>query len=88
MRANTSMTVVANRHVFIFNGIQHVNFNSLTASHAIEYIDLGRLDAYSLHQAKWVNVPVKDQEFVNSEPRGCSLLPNGSDIVIFGGAKK
>jgi hypothetical protein len=41
MRAHTSMAVVKNRHVFIFNGIQNVNFNSLSSSHAIEYIDLG-----------------------------------------------
>jgi len=89
MRAHTSMAVIKNRHVFIFNGIQNVNFNSLSASHAIEYIDLGTsIDAYSLQMARWINVPVKDTDFFNCEPRACAVLSTGNDIVIFGGSKK
>ena len=50
-RANTSITLINNRHAFIFNGLQPNAQTSLQT--CIEYIDLGQLDARSLQQARW-----------------------------------
>ena len=57
-------------------------------AHAIEYIDLGQLDPNNIKAAKWVKVPIKDQDFVNSSPRASALITqaNPTEIIIFGGA--
>ena len=66
-------------------------FNGLTSSgsvsNCIEYIDLGAIDAVSISQAKWVNVPVKDQDFITNDPRGSAYNPSNNEILIFGGSR-
>lgn len=45
-RANTSMAVIDDRHIFIFNGLQSTTRS--TEKNCIEYMDIGTLDAKSV----------------------------------------
>lgn len=50
-RSNTSMCAVANRLVFIFNGLPSTsqpNYNNV-----IEYVDLGNFDMPVIRNSKW-----------------------------------
>jgi hypothetical protein len=69
-RGNTSMCPVTNRYVFIFQGLAPSSAPS--TNNAIEYIDFGNFDAPSVRSAKWETITVQNQEFISSEPRGCS----------------
>lgn len=81
-RSNTSMCAVANRLVFIFNGLPSTlqpNYNN-----AIEYIDLGNFDIPSVRNAKWESIVVQNNEFILSEPRGSSQV-SLNELIVFGG---
>jgi len=81
-RGNTSMCAIANRHIFIFQGLQP-NV-SPTANNVLEYMDLDSCDLPSFKSAKWESITVMNQDFVLNEPTGSSqLTPN--DIILFGG---
>ena len=79
-RGNTSLLSIANRYVYIFNGM-----NSPSAQSCIEMIDLGKVDSSTYKAAKWELVSVANSDFVSNEPMACSILPDSNDILIFGG---
>lgn len=61
-RSNTSMTAVANRLVFIFNGLPSTT--QPTHSNAIEFIDLMSFDTPSVRTAKWETLSITNNDFV------------------------
>jgi len=48
---------------------------------------LGNLDQASFTAAKWISVPVKDQDFIMNEPRGSAYNPTNNEVLIFGGIR-
>jgi hypothetical protein len=48
-------------------------------------LDLGKIDSASIKAAKWDPVSVANSEFVLNEAKGCSLLPDSNEVLIFGG---
>ena len=71
-RGNTSLCAIANRFVFIFQGLAtntQPNFNNV-----IEFIDLGNFDQPSLRSAKWEAMAVHNNEFITCEPRGSAQI--------------
>jgi hypothetical protein len=81
-RGNTSLTAIANRFVYIYHGLATTLQTSNTNS--IEMIDVGQLDNASLRQAKWVAVPVSNNEFIHNRPVGSAQVSHG-EVIIFGG---
>jgi hypothetical protein len=51
-------------------------------------MDLGGLDAYSIKNAKWLPIQIKDQDFVNSAPTGSGFLTSQNEIIVFGGSRR
>lgn len=64
-RGATSMTAIANRHVFIFNGVE----GGPQQKHAIEYLDLGVCEPSSFKKARWEPVSFQSSDFHANEPR-------------------
>ena len=79
------MSQIANRFVFIFNGLSNVVQSSIKNS--IEFIDLGQLDFHSIKKSKWEQVNIQNAEFPLNDPRGCSKI-NENEILIFGGQSR
>ena len=81
-RGNTTACPIANRHIFIFNGLStsvQPNQNSV-----LEYMDLGNCDQASFKVAKWEQIVVTNPEFVMNDPRGSAQLSQ-TEIILFGG---
>lgn len=81
-RSNSSMTAVAGRLVFIFNGLP----SSIQTLHsnAIEFLDLVSFDTPSIRTAKWETLSISNNDFVSTEPRGSAAISK-TEILVFGG---
>ena len=79
------MSQIANRFVFIFNGLS--NGIQSSVKNSIEFIDFGQLDYQSIKKSKWEIVSIQNSEFPSNDPRGCSKI-NENEILIFGGQSK
>ena len=80
-RASTSMTQIADQHVFIINGLE----GDSTMNHAIEYMDLGECDQNSFNQAYWRPIIINSERFHLERPRASAPLGN-FEILVFGGS--
>ena len=74
------MTQIANRHVFIFNGVE----GGPQQRHAIEYLDLGVCEPSSFKKARWEPVSFQSADFHANEPRASAQL-GSNEIIVFGG---
>ena len=76
------MIHIANRHVFIFNGLAKTF--SPDQKNCIEYMDLGQCDANSFKKAKWDQVTIPNYDFIMNEPKASSQIGQ-LDCIVFGG---
>ena len=81
-RGNTSLTAIANRFVYIYHGLS--TSLQTTNTNSIEMIDVGQMDNASLKQARWVAVPVSNNDFIHNRPVGSAQVSHG-EVIIFGG---
>ena len=71
-RGNTSICQIAQRHIFIFNGLQ--KNAPRDQSTCIEYADLGQCDLNSLKKTKWELVMIQNPEFLHNDPRASAQI--------------